>query len=186
MADMSDCKPRSSKVNKGRWYHSRNNAIAWQEHWLAYKKWKETWAELKKRRPTPKQCLAQRRNEMQRMKTQELIHTTRVKQTPKCATKSNKLISNGTRMNTKKAMDSYGSGARIQGSSTTYLYPANTNEVGHGSEIRTGVVWRWGEGWAYFGVLAKALLGEMSYWDNISPKIGKYELESLNACYWGW
>ena len=41
MVDMSDCKPRSSKVNKGRWYHSRNNAVAWQEHWLAYKKWKD-------------------------------------------------------------------------------------------------------------------------------------------------
>jgi len=25
-------KPRGNKVNKGKWYHSRNNAVAWQEH----------------------------------------------------------------------------------------------------------------------------------------------------------
>ena len=42
------------------------------------------------------------------------------------------------------------------------------------------------KGGAYFGVPAQALLGEMSCWDDISSKIGKYELESLGACYKGW
>ena len=51
-------------------------------------------------------------------------------------------------------MDLYGSGAYTQGSGTTYLYPTNTGEGGHGSEVREGVVWRWGEGGAYFGVIA--------------------------------
>ena len=32
-----------------------------------------------------------------------------------------------------------------QGSCTTYLYPANTGVVGHRSEVRNGIVWRWGE-----------------------------------------
>ena len=36
MADTSARKPRSSKVNKGKGYHSRNNAMAWQEHKLAH------------------------------------------------------------------------------------------------------------------------------------------------------
>ena len=49
-----------------------------------------------------------------------------------------------------------------QGSGTTYLYPANTEEVGHRSEVREGVVWQWGETGAYFEVLAQAFLGEMS------------------------
>ena len=56
------------------------------------------------------------------------------------AVESDKPVGNGKRMNARKAMDSYGSGARTQGSSTTYLYPANTGEVGHGLEVRESVV----------------------------------------------
>ena len=101
---------------------------------------KGTWAKLKEGKPTPKQCPAQRRNEMQRMKTQELIHSARVKQAPEHATESDKPVGNGKRVRARKAMDSYGSGAYIQGLGTTYLYQANTGEVGHGSEVRKGVV----------------------------------------------
>ena len=36
---------------------------------------------------------------------------------------------------------------------------------------------------AYSGVFAQALLGEMSYWDEMSYNKGKDELESLGACY---
>ena len=74
------------------------------------------------------------------MKTQELIHATRVKQALEHAIESDKPIGNGKRMKARKAMDSYGSGAYIQGLGTTYLYPANIGEVGHGSEVREGVV----------------------------------------------
>ena len=49
-----------------------------------------------------------------------------------------------------------------QGIGTTYMYQANTEEVGHGSKVIEGVVWRWREGGAYFGVPAQALLGKMS------------------------
>ena len=49
-----------------------------------------------------------------------------------------------------------------KGLDTTYLYPTNTGEVGHRSKVREGVVWRWGEGGAYYGVLVQTLLGEMS------------------------
>ena len=73
---------------------------------------------------------------MQRVKTQEPIHAARVKQAPE----SNKPVGNGKRMSAKKAMDSYGSGARTQGSGTTYMYPANIGEVGHGLEVREDVV----------------------------------------------
>ena len=37
-------------------------------------------------------------------------------------------------------MDSDESRARTQGSGTTYLYPANTREVGHKLEVWEGVV----------------------------------------------
>ena len=77
---------------------------------------------------------------MQRMKTQELIHATRVKQAPGRAAESDNPVGNSKCMNARKVMDSYGSGVRIQGLSTTYLYPANTGKVGHGSELREGVV----------------------------------------------
>ena len=99
-----------------------------------------TWAKLKEGKPTPKQYPTRRRNEMQRMKAQELIHATRVKQTPERATESDKPVGNGKCMRARKAMDSYGNGAYTQGSSTTYPYPVNTREVGHGSELRKGVV----------------------------------------------
>ena len=60
-----------------------------------------------------------------------------------------------------------------QAPSTTNLYPANTGVVGHESEVREGMVWWWGEGEAYSGVLTQALLGEMSCWDDIPPKRGR-------------
>ena len=68
-------------------------------------------------------------------------------------------------------------------SGITYLYPANTEEVGYRSKVKEGVVWRWVEEGAYFGVPAQTLLEEMFCWDEIPPKIGKHELESLGACY---
>ena len=50
------------------------------------------------------------------------------------------------------------------------------------------MVWsRGGEkGKAYSRILAQTLLGEMSCWDNISPKRGTDELELLGACHEGW
>ena len=66
------------------------------------------------------------------------------------------------------------------------MYPANIGVVGHGSKVRESMAWQWGEGGANYGVLAKTILGEMSYWNDIPPKIGKDELESLGACHEGW
>ena len=96
------------------------------------------------------------------MKIQELIHTTRVKQAPEHVVELDKPIGNSKCVKARKAMDLYGSRAHTQGLGTTYLYLANIGEVGHGSEVRDGVVWRWGEGGAYFGVPVQALLGEMT------------------------
>ena len=70
-----------------------------------------------------------------------------------------------------------------QNSSTTNLYLVNIRVVGHGPEVRESVVWQWGEGKAYSAVPARTLLDEMSCWDDIPPKRGKYELESLGACH---
>ena len=43
------------------------------------------------------------------------------------------------------------SGACTKGKGTTYLYPANTWEVGHRSRLSEGVVWRWEEKRGLFG-----------------------------------
>ena len=72
---------------------------------------------------------------MQRMKAQRLIHIARAKQALERATESDKPGGNGKRLRARKAMDSYGSGACIQGSDIIYLYPANIREVGHGSKV---------------------------------------------------
>ena len=40
-------------------------------------------------------------------------------------------------------------------------------------------------GKTYFEVPARALLGEVSYWDDIPPKRSKAELEPLSACHEG-
>ena len=37
----------------------------------------------------------------------------------------------------------------------------------------------------YYGVLALALLGEISYWDDMPPKRSKDELKLLGACHEG-
>ena len=99
---------------------------------------------------------------MQRMKTQELIHTARVKQILECVARSNKLEGNGKHVRVRKAMDSYGNGACTQDSGTIYLYPTKTRDVGHVSTVREGVVLQWGEGGAYFGVPNQVLLGDIS------------------------
>ena len=128
------------------------------------KGWKETWAELKKRKLTPKQCSAQRRNKTQRMKTQWLIHAIRVKQALEHAVEPDKPVSNGKCMNARTTMYSYRSGAHTQNSGTTYLYPANTGKVDHGSKVREGglAVGRrgglfWGFHSSFFGI--NVLLG---------------------------
>ena len=41
------------------------------------------------------------------------------------------------------------------------------------------MVWRWGEGKTYSEVSTQALLGEISYWDDIPSKRNKDELEPL-------
>ena len=69
------------------------------------------------------------------MKAQSLIHAVRVKRAPERAAESDKLGGNGKRVRARKVMGSYESEACIQGSGTTYLYPTNSGEVGHGSKV---------------------------------------------------
>ena len=72
-----------------------------------------------------------------------------------------------------------------QGLGTTNPYLTNTEMVGHGPEVKEGMVWRWGEGGAYSRVPAQTFLEEMSCQDDIPPKRGKDELEPLSACHEG-
>ena len=81
-------------------------------------------------------------------------------------------------------MDIQGSGARI-GLRHHQHVPSQYRSGGHGSEVREGMVWRWGEGKAYSRVPAQILLGKMSCWDDMPPKRGNDELEPLGACHEG-
>ena len=57
--------------------------------------------------------------------------------------------------------------------------------MGHESKVRRyGLVV--GRGKTYSRIPAQALLGEMSYWDDIPSKRSKDELEPLGACHEGW
>ena len=73
----------------------------------------------------------------------------------------------------------------LKGPGHHLLVPIQYMEVGHGSRYSKGVVWWWGEKGVYFKVPAQASLEEMSYWDDISPKIGKYGLRPLDTCHRG-
>ena len=64
-----------------------------------------------------------------------VFHAIRVKHLPKHTTKSNKHGGNSKGMKARKVIDLDGNGAYTQGPSTTYLYPTNTWEVGHGSRV---------------------------------------------------
>ena len=65
---------------------------------------------------------------------------------------------------------------------TTSLYPAN---IGSGGSWVKGHGLAVGEKKNYSGVLAHALLGEMSCWDDMPPKRSKDELEPPGACHEG-
>ena len=65
-----------------------------------------------------------------------------------------------------------------QGPDLTSLYPAN---IGH-DEVCFGGKER---GKTYFEVPTRALLGEVSCWDDIPSKRSKIELEPLGACHEG-
>ena len=73
--------------------------------------------------------------------------------------------------------------ARKAQTSLAYTQPIQ-EVVGHGSKVR-GYSLVVGRGKTYSGIPAQALLGEMSYWDDIPPKRSKDELEPLDACYKG-
>ena len=78
--------------------------MVWQEHKPAHgqRLKKGDMGQIKKRKPTPKQYLSQRRNVMQRMKTQELIYAAKVKQIPERAIGSDKPKGNGKRVEPEK------------------------------------------------------------------------------------
>ena len=63
----------------------------------------------------------------------------------KCTARPDRLTDNGKCMNDRQTMDLHGSGACIR-LKHTHLYLANTGMVGHGLEVREGMVWWWGEG----------------------------------------
>ena len=62
-------------------------------------------------------------------------HAVRVKQILERAAESDKRGGNDKCMKARKVMDSDGSKVCTQGLGTTYLYLANTGEVGHGAEV---------------------------------------------------
>ena len=88
-------------------------------------------------------------------------------------------------MSSRQAMDTHGSGARTR-LRHHQLVPSQykngglwvKGKRGYGSAVKR-------KGRAYSGVPAQNLLGEISCWDDIPPKRGKDELESLGACHEG-
>lgn len=61
-----------------------------------------------------------------------------------------------------------------KGQGITYLYLANTGEVGPWSGNSNGVVWQQGERRFILRFLSRLLLEEIPCWDNILPKKGKH------------
>ena len=105
------------------------------------------------------------------MKAQRLIHATRAQE--RVAECANEPSGYGKRMNSKQAMDTYGSGARIR-LRHHKLIPSQYKSGG--SWVRgKRVLWSDGgeKGGAYSRVPAQTLLGEMSCWDDMPPKTGK-------------
>ena len=100
----------------------------------------------------------------------------------KHAARLDKLTGNGKRMNGRQTMDSYGSGActRLKHHSLVPSQYKHGEPWARGKRGYSLVVGKRGE--VYFGIPAKDLLGEMFCWDDIPPKRGRDELESLGAC----
>ena len=86
-------------------------------------------------------------------------------------------------MNGRQALDSHESGARTRLKHHLFVhcqYRSSGLQV-RGKKGYGLAVGRKGE--VYSGVPALALFGEISCWDDIPPKRGKNELESLGAYY---
>ena len=64
----------------------------------------------------------------------------------------------------------------------TSMYPANTGRSEVMGQRSEGMVWWWGEGKIYFEVPIRALLREVSCYDDIPPKWAKLP---LGACHEG-
>ena len=64
-------------------------------------------------------------------------------------------------------------GRHAQGPGLINLYPTNTGHSEVMGQRKEGMVWWWGEGETYFEVPTKALLREVSYWDDTPPKWAK-------------
>ena len=117
------------------------------------------------------------------MKAQRLIHATRCQE--QVAEHADKPSGLGKCMTSKKAIDTHGSGARTR----LRHHPLVPNQY------RSGRLWVRGKrgyglavgrkGKAYSGISAQALLGKMSYWDDMQPKREKDKLKSLAACHRG-
>ena len=82
---------------------------------------------------------AQSKEEMEGRKRESkgpyVFHAARVKHLPERIAELDKDGGNSKGVKARKVMDSDGSGAYTQGQGTTYLYRANTWEVGHESWI---------------------------------------------------
>ena len=105
------------------------------------------------------------------------------KQATGCVEGSDQPTSHNKRMNGRQALDSYRSGARIR----LKYHPLVPSHYRHGGPWVRG---KRGYGLvmgrrvkSILGFLLKALLREMSCWEDIPLKMGKDELESLGACH---
>ena len=98
---------------------------------------KGTWARQEEEGLHPSNAQSKEEMECRERKPKDpcIFHAARVKQLPKCTVESDKHRGNGKCVKVTKVMDSNGSEACTQGPSTTYLYPTNTGEVGHGSRV---------------------------------------------------
>ena len=121
-------------VGMMKWYGRTNNQKA---HW-------HRWAWLKDEGLCPSNAQSKEgiKGKEHKPKSPHILHATRDKHQLEHTGewKNTKTTKMEWRLERKKFRQN---GACTKGQGTTYLYPANTWEVGHESRYSKGVVWRW-------------------------------------------
>ena len=113
------------------------------------------------------------------LKSSHILHATKDKHQLAHIVESN---NHGGSTNGVKARKKQSSGG-VEHTQRVKAPPTCTQPIHGGSRLLEGVVWRWGERGVYLGFLLKLLWKEISCWDGISPKRGKYGLRPLHTCH---
>ena len=138
--------PKEAQQTLVKRYHDKNNAVAWQKYQLAHKpevKGDNGWI---KEENAYTQAMLNPKKKRDAKNEDPITHPHHKKLNEQQNTQQNQ--TNSQAMANAWMPDQQWTHMEVehaQGSGITHLYPANIEVVVHGSKVREGMIWQWGE-----------------------------------------